>query len=142
MFAAESSSIDPAGTCEVKGADLGRVRHGRATLVGDETYAALAETFAALADSTRAKIVHALMEQEMCTCDLAAVICVTESAVSQHLRILRMLHLVKTRREGRKVLYSLADSHVRFLFETTLRHLVDCDGCDEDGPELGRAVGT
>lgn len=123
----------------MKGADLGRVRRGREALLGDDTYAALAETFRALADHSRAKIVHALLEQEMCTCDLAAVTCLTESAVSQHLRILRILQLVKTRREGRMVFYALADSHVRFLFETMLHHIAHGD----DGEAaLAPAVGV
>jgi DNA-binding transcriptional ArsR family regulator len=139
MVARKSTTINPGEVCEVKGADLGRVRRGRAALRGEETYAALAETFRALADPSRAKIVDALLEQEMCTCDLAAVTCLTESAVSQHLRILRILHLVQTRRQGRMVFYSLADSHVRFLFETMLRHLAHSE---EEGPALGPAVGA
>ncbi len=130
MVARKANTVTEAEVCEVKGADLGRVRRGRQTLLGDDTYAALAEAFRALADPSRAKILHALLDQEMCTCDLAAVICLTESAVSQHLRVLRMLQLVKTRREGRMVFYSLSDTHVRFLFETMLRHVSHQDGGD------------
>ncbi|MHB1006846.1 MAG: ArsR/SmtB family transcription factor [Chloroflexota bacterium] len=139
MVARKASTLDPNEMCDVKGADLGRVRRGRAALLGEDTYAALAETFRALADPSRAMIVHALFAQEMCTCDLAAVTCLTESAVSQHLRILRMLHLVKTRREGRMVFYSLADSHVRTLFDTVLRHLAHGE---EDVLPLNPAVGA
>ncbi|MCL5111039.1 MAG: metalloregulator ArsR/SmtB family transcription factor [Chloroflexi bacterium] len=118
-----SRRADLAETCEVKGADLGRVRQGREVLLGDDTYSLLAETFRSLADPSRAKIVHSLLRQELCTCDLAAITCLSEPAVSQHLRLLRALHLVKTRREGKKVFYSLADAHVRFLLSVSLRHL-------------------
>jgi DNA-binding transcriptional ArsR family regulator len=60
----------------------------------------LSETFGALADSNRAKILHALLGQELCVCDIAAVIGVSDSAVSQHLRILRTLRIVKQRKQG------------------------------------------
>jgi ArsR family transcriptional regulator, lead/cadmium/zinc/bismuth-responsive transcriptional repressor len=109
--------------CDVRGADLERVEVGRRELLDDETYARLAETFRTLADSSRAKIVHSLLKQELCTCDLAAITGHSEPAVSQHLRLLRCLQLVKTRREGKKVYYSLADAHVRFLLTVTLQHL-------------------
>ena len=108
--------------CDVRGADPERVRLGREHLLGTREYAELAETFRALADASRAKIVHSLLRQELCTCDLAAIAGISEPAVSQHLRYLKDLHVVKSRREGRKVFYSLDDAHVRFLFAVTLRH--------------------
>ncbi len=110
-------------TCEAPGADPRRVEQGRATLLDDETYARLAEVFRTLADSSRAKIVHSLLQQDLCTCDLAELCGLSEPAVSQHLRLLRALRLVKTRREGKKVYYSLDDDHVRFLLTVSLRHL-------------------
>lgn len=110
-------------TCEVKGADLERVRRGRGALLSEDSYTLLAETFRSLADPSRAKIVHGLLEQDLCTCDLAAIVCLSEPAVSQHLRLLRALRLVKTRREGKKVYYSLADAHVRHLLRVSLQHL-------------------
>lgn len=110
-------------TCEVKGADLERVRLGRGVLLAEDAYVLLAETFRTLADPSRAKIVHSLLRQELCTCDLAAIVCLSEPAVSQHLRLLRALRLVKTRRQGKKVYYSLADAHVRNLLGVSLRHL-------------------
>jgi len=109
--------------CGIPGADPGRVRLGRECLLPDDTYARLAETFRILADSSRAKIVHSLLRQELCTCDLAAITGLSEPAVSQHLRLLRALRLVKTRREGKKVFYSLDDAHVRVLLSVSLRHL-------------------
>ncbi|MHB1415731.1 MAG: ArsR/SmtB family transcription factor [Chloroflexota bacterium] len=118
-----TASAQFAETCEVKGADPGRVNEGRNGLLAQDAYTNLAEIFRALADPSRAKIVHLLFLQDLCTCDLAAITCLSEPAVSQHLRLLRMLKLVKTRREGKKVFYSLADSHVRFLLSASLQHL-------------------
>lgn len=82
----------------------------------------MAETFRALADSTRAKIVHALMDQPLCVCDLAQVVGVSEPAVSQHLRLLRTLRIVRGRRMGKMVFYSLEDGHVRSLLAMVLGH--------------------
>ena len=127
-MAALSTRRMAAETCEIPGADPERVQQGREVLLDDETYAHLAEIFRTLADSSRAKIVHSLLRQELCTCDLAAITCLSEPAVSQHLRLLRALRLVKTRRAGKKVFYSLDDAHVRFLLTVSLRHLAHGDG--------------
>jgi ArsR family transcriptional regulator, lead/cadmium/zinc/bismuth-responsive transcriptional repressor len=91
----------------------------------DDTYIGMAELFGALADATRAKIVHILEHQELCTCDIAAVVGVTESGVSQHLRVLRSLRLVKSRRAGKFVYYSLDDAHISLLVQLGLTHLGD-----------------
>jgi DNA-binding transcriptional ArsR family regulator len=99
------------------------VERARADLLPADLYAGLAALFDALGDPTRARIVHVLLNQEMCTCDLAAVVGVSESAVSQHLRLLRTLRLVRFRREGRLVYYSLDDGHVSELVRTGLVHL-------------------
>src|SRR6185437_11612711 len=93
--------------CLTPGADPERTARGRALLPDGREQVALADTFRALADPTRVSIVLSLLRQELCTCDLAAITGVTESAVSQHLRVLRRLRLVKSRREGRLVFYSL-----------------------------------
>jgi ArsR family transcriptional regulator len=86
---------------------------------------ALAETFQVLGDPTRVRIVHALSRSELCTSDLAAVVGMSESAVSHQLRTLRQLHVVRSRRLGKLVLYSLADDHVRRLFEQGLEHALE-----------------
>lgn len=107
------------------------VRAARGRLKSDEVYLALAETFRTLADSTRAKIVSLLIDDEMCVTDLAAVVGVTESAVSQHLRILRNQSLVRHRRHGQHVFYTLIDEHIEHLVAITLAHLshsVELDG--------------
>jgi DNA-binding transcriptional ArsR family regulator len=113
--------------CQISGADGERVALGRARLLDDETYFQVAETFRALADGTRAKIVYSLLQQELCTCDLAAIVGSSESAVSQHLRVLRQLRLVKSRRSGKMVFYSLDDAHIRILLTVCLGHVRDAD---------------
>jgi ArsR family transcriptional regulator, lead/cadmium/zinc/bismuth-responsive transcriptional repressor len=117
--------VDMADLCDLRTVDSARVLRGRQLLLDDDLYFELAETFRALADSSRAKIVFSLLQQELCVCDLAAVVGMSESAVSQHLRVLRNLRLVKTRREGKLVHYSLDDSHVRTLLDLSLTHLED-----------------
>jgi len=98
------------------------VAHARESLASEATYASLAATYAALADPTRAKIVHLLLAQELCTCDIAVVLGITDSAVSQHLRLLRSLRLVKSRRAGKFVFYSLDDAHISLLVQVGLTH--------------------
>ena len=85
----------------------------------------LARIFKALADETRLKILWALEKREMCVCDLAAMLGLTESAVSHQLRLLRNLQLVTNRRDGVVLYYRLADNHVAQLIRITLEHLRD-----------------
>ncbi|HKT39372.1 MAG TPA: metalloregulator ArsR/SmtB family transcription factor [Ktedonobacterales bacterium] len=120
--------------CLTPGADPQRTALGRSLLPDAHSRIALADTFRALADPTRVSIVLSLLRQELCTCDLAAITGVTESAVSQHLRVLRRLRLVKSRREGRLVFYSLDDLHIRILLTICLHHIQD-DGQEHDGLE-------
>lgn len=84
---------------------------------------ALAETFRALGEPTRVRILHALSERELCVCDMAALLGASQSAISHQLRILRQLRLVKARRSGRRVIYSLDDDHVVDLFRMGLEHV-------------------
>ena len=100
-----------------------RVREGRLLLRDDDLYLRVSEIFRALADSSRAKIVDALLHQELCTSDLAPIVGITESAVSQHLRMLKLLRVVKSHRHGNRVFYALEDEHVRSLLLLTIDHL-------------------
>jgi ArsR family transcriptional regulator, lead/cadmium/zinc/bismuth-responsive transcriptional repressor len=125
MSVGSTRVVDVADLCDLRTVDSARVLRGRQLLLDDDLYFELAETFRALADSSRAKIVFSLLQQELCVCDLAAVVGMSESAVSQHLRVLRNLRLVKTRREGKLVHYSLDDAHVRALLDLSLTHLED-----------------
>jgi ArsR family transcriptional regulator len=95
----------------------------RPHLVGPTAAAALADTFAVLGDPTRVRLLDALAQQELCVCELAALVGITESAVSHQLRLLRSLRLVRSRRAGRMVYYQLDDSHIRSLLVQGRRHI-------------------
>lgn len=88
----------------------------------DELYD-LAEIFKVFGDSTRIKILYVLFEAEMCVCDIAQLLNMTQSAISHQLRILKQSKLVKNRREGKAVFYSLADGHVRSIINQGLEHI-------------------
>ena len=83
----------------------------------------LAELFKVFGDSTRIRILFVLLESEVCVCDLAEALGMNQSAISHQLRILKQNQLVKARREGKSVFYSLADDHVRTIISTGLEHL-------------------
>lgn len=83
----------------------------------------LSDFFKILGDSTRSKIIWALDESEMCVCDMAALLGMTKSAISHQLSSLRKANLVKNRREGKNVFYSLSDDHIKEIFEKGLEHI-------------------
>lgn len=83
----------------------------------------LAELFKVFGDSTRIRILFVLFEAEVCVCDLAAALGMTQSAISHQLRILKQNKLVKSRREGKSVFYSLADEHVRTIIAQGREHI-------------------
>ncbi len=122
---------------ELQDTNVQRVAQGLRALRATDSYDRIAETFYVLAEPSRVKIVDALVHQELCTSDLAAIIGISEPAVSQHLRLLRMLRVVRGHRHGNRVFYSLDDEHVRSLLALTVEHL-------EHTPErdLGNAGGS
>ena len=83
----------------------------------------LAEIFKVFGDSTRIKILYVLFEAEMCVCDIAQLLNMNQSAISHQLRILKQNRLVKSRRDGKAVFYSLADSHVRTIINQGMEHI-------------------
>ena len=109
--------------CDLVQIDLARVRKIRAVLVNPDVVTGLADTFNALGDPTRVRILDALSHGELCVCDLAAVLRLSQSAVSHQLRLLRGMRLVRPRREGKVVFYSLDDQHIISLFRQTLQHV-------------------
>lgn len=109
--------------CDLIQIDLTRVRKIRAALVQPDAVQGLADTFSALGDPTRVRILDALSHGELCVCDLAAVLRLSQSAVSHQLRLLRGLRLVRPRREGRVVFYDLDDQHIISIFKQTLQHV-------------------
>ncbi len=135
MVTTPEPAVEPASadTCDVFAVNAEKVAHLRATLVGLDRVAVLAETFRVLGDPTRVRLLDALSRAELCVCDLAALLGLSESAVSHQLRLLRGLRVVKGRRDGRMVFYSLDDQHVLSLFHQGLRHV-------EESGQLPRAV--
>jgi ArsR family transcriptional regulator len=95
----------------------------RQQLMTGSSIAALAETFKMLGDTTRVRILDALSCSELCVCDIARLLGLSESAVSHQLRLLRGMRLVRPRRAGRMVFYALDDEHIVHLFEEGLRHV-------------------
>lgn len=87
----------------------------------------LSDFFKVFGDSTRIKILWALHENELCVCDIAVVLNMTKSAVSHQLKILRQADLVKNRKDGKVVYYSLSDDHVKKIFEMAVEHLDELD---------------
>lgn len=83
----------------------------------------LADLFKILGDSTRIKILCALFQAEMCVCDIAALLCMNQSAISHQLRVLKQARLVRNRKEGKVVYYSLEDEHVKSIFDQGLIHI-------------------
>ena len=94
-------------------------------LPDDETLYDLAELFKVFGDSTRIKILYALFEAELCVCDIAQLLGLTQSAVSHQLRVLKASSLVKPRRDGKTVFYSLADDHVRKIIAQGMDHVTE-----------------
>jgi DNA-binding transcriptional ArsR family regulator len=95
----------------------------RQEMPDEEELLVLADLFKMFADSTRVKIISALQLSEMCVCDIAVLLGMTKSAISHQLRALRQTRLVKNRRDGKAVYYSLDDEHVKSIFAQGLLHV-------------------
>lgn len=91
----------------------------------EETLHQMAELFKTFGDPTRIRILMSLARQEMCVCDIAELLCMSQSAISHQLRVLKQMELVKFRREGKTVFYSLADSHVSTILAQGLDHVCE-----------------
>ena len=107
--------------CEVIHEDV--VARVRAAMPEDENLYSLADLYKMFADNTRIKILWALSREKMCVCDLAALLGMTKSAISHQLRHLRLSKLVRNDKQGKVVYYSLADSHVKDIFEKGFEHI-------------------
>ncbi len=108
-------------SCDVIHEDV--VNQVKAKMPQEETLYDLAEFFKVFGDSTRIKILWALDEAEMCVCDIAVLLNMTQSAISHQLRVLKQSSLVKFRKDGKIVYYSLNDDHVRQIFDQGLVHI-------------------
>lgn len=116
----DQNEIERCGCLHVHQAAVNEVLSG---MPSDETLYDLAELFKVFGDSTRIKILYALFEAELCVCDISRLLGLTQSAVSHQLRVLKGSRLVKFRREGKTVFYSLDDDHVRKIIAQGMEHI-------------------
>jgi len=99
------------------------IRSARKAILQDESIWSLTETFKVLSDPTRLRIVLALLKEELCVFDIAELVGISESAVSHQMRMLKTLRLVKQRKDGKMVFYSLEDEHIEDLIRVATRHI-------------------
>ena len=112
-------------SCEEMQVHPGLVEKAASQLPPEEELYDLAELFKVFGDSTRIKILYVLFESEMCVCDLAQLLGMTQSAISHQLRVLKNAKLISYRREGKTVFYSLSDDHVRTVLGEGMEHLCE-----------------
>jgi DNA-binding transcriptional ArsR family regulator len=122
MGSTKARLIDEDG-CQIRVVHLEKVEQARKEVISDRDLERLSLTYRVLGDPNRLKIVMVLRNVEMCVCDLAAFTGLSESAVSHQLRRLKDLALVKSRRDGQIIYYSLDDEHVTGLLEVGLEHV-------------------
>ncbi len=118
---AEDVTLQPECDCDMIHEDV--VQNVRGKMLKKDTYISLATLFKLFGDATRVQLLHALEQHEMCVCDLAALLGVTKSAISHQLKSLRIARLVKYRRDGQNVYYSLADDHVQRILDLGYEHI-------------------
>ncbi len=114
------SNIDSCG-CNVIHEDI--INKVKRTMPSEVELCNLADFFKVFGDTTRIKIIYALLKEEMCVCDISILLEMNQSAISHQLRVLRQARIVKFRKEGRMVYYSLDDEHVKNIFEQGLIHI-------------------
>ncbi len=123
----------PIDDCEVRMVDPERVEATQERLIGPDEAIGLADGFKLLGEPNRIRILYALLEAgELCVCDLAAVVGVSETVVSHSMRLLRAAGIVRNRRDGRMIYYRLDDAHVRMLLDLSREHLAHTE-TDGDG---------
>lgn len=109
--------------CSASSTPEEELRKIKDSIYSDEIVEDLSKIFKAIGDPTRLKIIYVLSKSHLCVCDIANLLDMTQSAISHHLRLLRNLRLVKYKREGKLVIYSLDDDHVLELFKQGLEHV-------------------
>ena len=111
--------------CELMCAHEEIVEKVQKEMPDEDTLYDLTELFRIFGDSTRIRILYVLFEAEMCVCDIAALLGMTQSAISHQLRALKNARLVSSRREGKTVFYALADDHVKTIIDQGLEHILE-----------------
>ena len=109
--------------CQINDAHCDVIDAVRSKLPEEDSLFELAELFKVFGDSTRVRILYALREAEVCVCDLAEILNISQSAISHQLSILKRSRLVKYRREGKSIFYSLADDHVHTVLSQGMEHI-------------------
>lgn len=109
--------------CEDDVVHVSVVEKVRAAIPDEDVLVDVAELFKVFGDSTRTRILSALFVSELCVCDIASLLNMTKSAVSHQLRILRQTKIVKNRKQGKEVYYSLDDEHISRIYKMALEHL-------------------
>ncbi len=109
--------------CEESCLHHDQIAQSKQNIPDDDTLITLSDLFKVLGDMTRVKILSALLKNELCVCDLSELVGMGQSAVSHQLRVLRASKIVKFRRDGKSIFYSIDDDHVRELFEVALEHI-------------------
>lgn len=99
----------------------------KSKMLNDETLKKISNFYKALADSTRTKIINLLEKNELCVCDICVILNMTKSAVSHQLKYLKQMNLIKSKRKGKEIWYTLADSHVSEVFDISLEHILEED---------------
>jgi len=121
--------VVPLDTCVHRVVDRARVEAAHGRLPADDELDGLTQLFRLLGDATRTRLLYALLEAgELCVCDLSAATATPETNVSHALRLLRTAGIVKARRDGRMIFYSLEDAHVRMLLDVSREHLRHAPG--------------
>lgn len=111
--------------CEVIHKD--KVEKAKNEMLDDDTLISMADFYKAMADSTRIKIINLLDKNELCVCDISAILNMTKSAISHQLKNLREMNLIKPRKVGKEVWYSLADEHVKIMFDICVEHIKEIE---------------
>ena len=111
--------------CEVEHHHDNVVKRVSSIMPDEEILYDLADFYKVFADSTRIKILYALLQSELCVCDLAEVLGASQSAVSHQLRMLKQMKLVKFRREGKAIVYSLSDDHIQNILSQGFEHITE-----------------
>ena len=101
------------------------VQKVRGVMPEEERLQNLADFYKVFGEASRIKILYALLQTEMCVCDLAALLGMTQSAISHQLRVLKQAKLVKNRREGKTIFYSLADGHIQNIISQGMEHIME-----------------
>ena len=101
------------------------VKTAQEKMLDEQTLLKISSFYKALADSTRIKIINLLEKSELCVCDICVILNMTKSAVSHQLKYLKQKNLIKSRKQGKEVWYTLADDHVKMVFDISLEHIME-----------------